>query len=195
MAVKPLNAERVATYRKHVEHAMSNATAEQVAEGARWYADAREVACTVAARLGCSVEAGAGIIAALSPRKPWARNITEALDYAEGREVKTMAQQLEACDRVLAADRAGMDPLEHVTVPGSVALKTESFARNIAGDPDAVTVDVWMVRAAGITDRDQPTVVQYREITEAVRRIAHDRGLTPAAVQAIAWIGARGSAE
>jgi hypothetical protein len=195
MGIQALDADRVATYQASIEEAMSRATTEQVAQGVGWYAEAREVAARVARNRGVTLEAGACIIAALSPRKPWERNISEAIEYSLGVDPRTMLGQITACDRIVEADNAGLDPFDAVVVEGSTAMKTPSFARNIAGDQSAVTVDVWMMKAAGITDRDAPTVVQYREISEAVRLIALDRGLEPAQVQAIAWIGARGSAE
>ncbi|NBV84207.1 hypothetical protein EBR57_08835, partial [bacterium] len=64
----------------------------------------------------------------------------------------------------------------------------------IAGDPNAVVVDVWMMRAAGY-DHDSPNVGQYRIVTEAVNRIARETGLEPRVAQALIWILERGAAE
>ena len=73
--------------------------------------------------------------------------------------------------------------------------KTSSFAWNLAGDYDAVTIDVWMMRACGEDDQDAPRTVQYREMSAAVRRLARRHGMTPAEMQALIWIIYRGSAE
>jgi hypothetical protein len=73
------------------------------------------------------------------------------------------------------------------------ADKTNAFARAIAGDDNAVVVDVWMTRAAGL-DRDAPTAVQYREISSAVRSLAREWGVSPRTMQALVWIMVRGRA-
>ena len=50
-------------------------------------------------------------------------------------------------------------------------MKTNSFARNIAGDENAVTIDVWMMRAAGL-NVDSPNKTQYKELSQAVTDVA-----------------------
>jgi hypothetical protein len=72
-------------------------------------------------------------------------------------------------------------------------LKTNAFARAIAGDEDAVTIDVWMCYAAGL-DTNAPNKTQYRELSEAVRVIASEMKMTPRVMQALIWIIYRGSA-
>jgi hypothetical protein len=71
--------------------------------------------------------------------------------------------------------------------------KTNAFARAIAGDTDAVVIDVWMMRAAGMPT-DSPNKTQYREVSEAVRNVAAEFGITPRTAQALIWIIVRGSA-
>jgi hypothetical protein len=72
--------------------------------------------------------------------------------------------------------------------------KTNNFARAIAGDENAVTIDVWMLRAAGMTI-DSPNKTQYRELVQAVNDTAMIEGLTPRTTQALIWIVYRGGAE
>ena len=192
MAPKPLDEARVTEYAREIAARIDRATPAQYESALSWYADAREIAVTIADALGISVPAGAGILSALSPRCPWSRNVALALDYAHGREVRTLGANLRKCDAIVAHDRAGRDPL---AVFGDSAPKTGAFARNIAGDLESVTVDVWALRAAGVTDRDTPTIVQYREIAEAYARVSRERGLSPAVGQALAWIVERGGAE
>ena len=188
----PIDAGRVDNYAREIATRVDRATPHEYEAALSWYADAREIATTVADALGVSVDAGAGIIAALSPRCPWSRNVALSLDYAHGRDVRTIGAHVAKCDAIVATDRAGGDPLAQF---GATSPKTGAFARNIAGDLDAVTVDVWALRAAGVTDRDTPTVVQYREISAAYARVARERGLSPAVAQALAWIVERGGAQ
>jgi hypothetical protein len=84
-----------------------------------------------------------------------------------------------------AAKVAGFDALK--------GQKTNAFARAIAGDTDAVVIDVWMMRAAH-AHGDSPNKTQYREVSEAVRIVAAEFGLTPRTAQALIWIIVRGSA-
>jgi len=192
MAPRPLDEARVTEYAREIAARLDRATPAQYESALTWYADAREIAVTIADTLGVSVPAGAGILSALSPRCPWARNVALALDYAHGREVRTLGDHVAKCDAIVALDRAGSDPL---AVFGDTSPKTGPFARNIAGDLDSVTVDIWALRAAGISDRAAPTTVQGREIRAAYARVARDRGLSPAVGQALAWIVERGGAE
>jgi hypothetical protein len=84
-----------------------------------------------------------------------------------------------------AAKVAGFDALK--------GLKTNAFARAIAGDTDAVVIDVWMMRAAGM-ETDSPNKTQYNAIADSVREVAAEFGITPRTAQALIWIIVRGSA-
>jgi thermostable 8-oxoguanine DNA glycosylase len=72
--------------------------------------------------------------------------------------------------------------------------KTNAFARAIAGDENAVVIDVWMLRAVGI-EKKSPTQTQYKEMASAVTKVANEFGMTPRAMQALIWIIVRGSGE
>ena len=73
-------------------------------------------------------------------------------------------------------------------------MKTNAYAKAIAGDENAVVIDVWMLRAVGI-EKKSPTKNQYNEMAEAVTKVAIELGLTPRTTQALIWIVVRGSAE
>ena len=73
-------------------------------------------------------------------------------------------------------------------------LKTNAFARAIAGDENAITIDVWMCYAGGLKT-NAPNRAQYREMSEAVITLATEIKLSPRATQALIWIIFRGSAE
>jgi hypothetical protein len=74
-------------------------------------------------------------------------------------------------------------------------MKTNSFARAIAGDSNAVTIDVWMIKAAGLENKNSVNKTEYRELANAVKEIASELKLTPRTTQALIWIIYRGSAE
>lgn len=175
-----IDRNRVRRYRRAMAKYLVDATPADIESASVWYSEARDVAADVAFRLGVPVEHGAAIVSAFSPRVHWSRNITLALDYATGRVPACLRQSIRA------ADRARVDG-----IAGLKADKTVNFARAIAGDGEAVVVDVWMCRAAGL-DRDAPTVVQYREISSAVRSLAREWQLEPSTMQALIWIKVRG---
>lgn len=158
------------------------ATLSQMEAASVWYFEAQEVAEDVAEILGSSLEVGASIVSAFSPRERWATNVAKAYAFANGLPVSGLQNNLRMAQ---AAQVMGFDALK--------GLKTNAFARAIAGDTDAVVIDVWMMRAAGM-DNDSPTKGQYREISDAVRIVAEEFGITPRTAQALIWIIVRGSA-
>ena len=158
------------------------ATLGQVEEASVWYHEAQEVAQEVANNLNSSLEVGAGIVSAFSPRERWATNITKAVAFSLGHSVSGLKNNTKMANDVL---NEGIDGLK--------GLKTNAFARAIFGDTDAVVIDVWMMRAAAMPT-DSPTQGQYFALTKAVEKVAGEFGLTPRTAQALIWIVARGSA-
>jgi len=158
------------------------ATLAQTEAAAVWYFDAQEVAEDVAENLGASLEIGASVVSAFSPRERWSSNVAKALAFSQGKPVAGLSNNIRMAE---AARVAGFDALK--------GLKTNAFARAIAGDTDAVVIDVWMMRAAGMPT-DSPNKSQYREVSEAVRNVAAEFGITPRTAQALIWIIVRGSA-
>ena len=161
---------------------MLQATMAQVEQASVWYHEAQEVAEDVAEILGASLEVGASIVSAFSPRERWSSNVAKAFAFANGLPVSGLGNNLRMAEN---AKTMGFDALK--------GQKTNAFARAIAGDSDAVVIDVWMMRAAGM-DRNDPTKTQYAAISDAVRKVASDHGITPRTAQALIWIIVRGSA-
>ena len=158
------------------------ATLGQVEQASVWYHEAQEVAQEVANNLNSSLEVGAGVVSAFSPRERWASNVTKSIAFSLGQEVKGLTNNLKMANAVLDV---GFDALK--------GLKTNAFARAIFGDTDAVVIDVWMMRAAAMPT-DSPTQGQYLALTKAVNKVAGEFGLTPRTTQALIWIVVRGSA-
>ena len=93
---------------------------------------------------------------------------------------------------------AGEHPSQVLNQSGSKSArgvgKTTSFWRNLCGDLDPVTIDVWAARAAEGRDwrASQPTGRRYQRIERAYRTAARRRGVAPAVMQATVWIVERG---
>lgn len=165
-----------------------SATPAQYEQASKWYMDAELIAHDMvgifASRgIDANLEQCASIISAFSPRQRWSRNVIHALEFARGGKPATLTNNLRMAENALTM---GFDALR--------GMKTNNFARAIAGDDDAVTIDVWMMRAAGMTV-DSPNKTQYRELVTAVKNAAMIEGITPRTCQALIWIVYRGSAE
>lgn len=157
-----------------------------VEAGAAWYVEARELALSFANN-GVDVERAACVISHLSPRTSWTRNVEGAvalLAYGE-RGNGIIGANFERAVSALAAE----DPWSTF---GPTAPKTLNFARNIAGDDEAVTVDVWAARVVGCDESTLSRVGIYDAIAHAYRLAARRRGVSPATMQATTWIVARG---
>jgi hypothetical protein len=71
--------------------------------------------------------------------------------------------------------------------------KTNAFARAIAGDNQAVVIDVWMIRAAHLDASKSVNKTQYNTLSDSVRKVAKEFGITPRTAQALIWIVVRGN--
>ena len=156
------------------------ATLAQVEQSSAWYFGAEAVAREVAANMTLDLDRAACIVSAFSPRERWASNVRKALDYSVGRPVMGLSNNVAMADASLVH---GFDALK--------GLKTNAFARAIAGDTDAVVIDVWMCRAADL-GTDSPNKTQYNFLADAVRDAAQLFGLSPRTAQALIWIIVRG---
>ena len=156
----------------------------QVEEASVWYRDAEEVAEEVARNLDVTLEVGASIVSAFSPRERWSTNVSKAIAYSLGQRPKGLQNNLTMADNAMTM---GFDALR--------GLKTNAFARAIAGDTDAVVIDTHMISAAGMHGPNGVNKSQYNELADAVRTVAKEFGITPRTCQAAIWIVKRGSAE
>lgn len=173
------------TITRRILRTFDRATASDVESGARWYDDAGALASTLSGHVDGSVERAASVIAALSPRTSWARNVASATALLTSGP--TAARRLGAMSRnVQTAQRAKRDGFGALNGP-----KTSAFARNIAGDREAVTVDVWAMRVADLDEDRLTRVGVYDAVAHAYRLAARRRGVDPATMQATTWVVAR----
>jgi len=160
-----------------------NATFGQVEQASKWYMDAERVAAQVARNLDSTLEVGATVVSAFSPRERWTNNVAKAISFSLGNNIPGFKNNMVMANNAIAF---GYDALK--------GLKTNAFARAIAGDEQAVVIDVWMLRAVGI-EKKTPNQSTYNELANAVKKVAFDFGMTPRAMQALIWIMIRGSGE
>jgi len=177
--------------------------------GRGWYPAAFN-SCAALAVCPADIHIVCGIAAQLSPRAQWSVNLrwtAEVYSAALNRDpmprVSTTQRRVRAWR--IAAYAAGPDV---DAIPAALAFdpmsvigtqpKVGPFYRAIMGDGDAVTLDVWAVRAAtGITDerhnaRLLDSVSGRPAIDVAYRRAADITGESARDLQAITWLAVRG---
>lgn len=174
------------TVTERIMRVFARATEDDILAGKGWYSEAQGVARELAEEAGMSVTAAAAVIAHLSPRCPWERNITMARELVRTGDTKGLRGNIGKARRAMVAD----DPWSTF----GNGPKTKAFAANIIGDDHAVTVDVWAARIAGITEEQLGLVGIYEAVSHAYRLAAKRVGITPAQMQAITWVVIRGSA-
>lgn len=170
-------------YYRNFHQIVRHATLAQMEEASLWYLDAEKVALEVANNLNTTLEVGASIVSSFSPRERWTTNVAKAISFSLGKEVKGLSNNIRMANLSLTM---GFQALN--------GLKTNAFARAIAGDDEAVVIDVWMMKAAK-EKNPTPTPRQYAEMTFAIERIATKYGLSPRTIQALIWIIVRGGSQ
>ena len=165
----------------------NSATLSQVEQATQWYADAELLANDVmrilnARGVSCNLEQAASIVSSFSPRNRWSRNVVQALEFANGGMPNGLQNNLRMAQYSLLQ---GFGALR--------GMKTNAFARAIAGDDSAVTIDVWMIKSAGL-NKNSVNKTEYNELVDAVNLVADELELTPRVTQALIWIVFRGSA-
>jgi thermostable 8-oxoguanine DNA glycosylase len=169
-------------YETYLELA-NKGTLAQLEQATKWYVDAEKIAEQVARNLDISLENGASIVSAFSPRERWATNVAKSIAFSLGEKPVGLSNNLKM------AENAKLIGFKALNGP-----KTNAFAKAIAGDENAVVIDVWMLRAVGI-EKKSPSQSQYKEMANAVTKVAIELGLTPRVAQALIWIVVRGSGE
>jgi hypothetical protein len=159
----------------------SRATYGQIEQASKWYLDAERVADQVATNLGVTLEVGASVVSAFSPRERWSLNVAKAIAFSLGETVTALGNNIRMANASL---ELGFKALN--------GAKTNAFAKAIAGDENAVVIDVWMLRAVGI-EKKSPTQAQYKVLADAVTATATMYGMTPRSMQALIWVIVRGN--
>lgn len=159
-----------------------------VVEGLSWYADRHTEALALDPE---NVYRAAAVIAALSPRTPWARNVALAARvYVEGKASGTLGASCAKADRCFS----GESPAEVF----KTSTKVRNFWLNIA-DPtgDGVTIDrhAFDIAVGMVTDDKARAQLnrkgEYERFADVYREAARIVGISPAQLQAITWVAWR----
>lgn len=174
------------------------ATLTERQDGVSWYPDARQIASNLADRHGIHPAEAAGVIAALSPRNRWERNVRDAealiAAYVAGGPEQAMltkvctfgANKAKAVRILEAGVLTDADVLAILSGP-----KLREFYSCIRGLAD-VCIDghafcIWAANRTGLKDVPAIGVKLRREIKADYATAADELGYTAAALQAITW--------
>lgn len=152
--------------------------------GAKWYADARAMCATLARDHGVTLEQACGVVAALSPRIHWVRNVEVARQCLARVPVRGVFRVNLAKAEAI---RDGAKPLDVLSGP-----KVRAFYRALVGDESGAVIDVWMLRAAGW--KRSLTSKAYDLVASALVQAARKARTTVARFQAAVWTQVRGRA-
>lgn len=182
---------------RNVTRMFRTATAEQIASGAEWYAEANSYAHALAEGYGLTVQQTAGIIAALSPMQSWGANkvLAARLIEAGGLTAGYLLGNLDKANRILA----GGDPLN---ILGGDKVRNFYLSILTAG-AEGVCIDrhAWSLavnhRYSEVDPKNKiPTLkgARYDAAVEvyvrAARILSREYGMaiTPAQVQSVTWV-------
>ena len=174
------------------------ANAADQATGLNWYAQAKKAAAIMAQRYGIHAHEAAGVIAALSPRNKWERNLQDAENLiaayaAAGAEgcatikVCTFGGNKAKAVRILSAGCiTDADVIKILSGP-----KLTEFYSCIVGIQD-VCIDghayaIWFGERVTLANVPSIGVKLRREIKADYVAAAEKAGISPAQMQAVTW--------
>ena len=178
------------------------ATLTEKVEGRAWYPTAKTIAIELASRYGIPANQAVGVIAALSPRNKWERNVQDAdaliSAYVAGGADQAMVTKV--CTfgknkaKAVAILESGAETLPTVLEILS-GPKLREFASCIAGLDD-VTIDghafcIWQGERTRLEHVPAIGVKLRRQIKADYRQAADELGVTPSGVQAVSWLAWR----
>jgi len=173
------------------------ASVDEIVTGSHWYEHAREAAQRLSDTYGFTESVCIGVIAALSPRNKWSRNLVDAENLIEAYnadpnsahhvKVCTFNKNKQKAITILGLDTYSMGPiLETLSGP-----KLREFASCIA-DLDDVCIDghaycIWNGGRTSLADVPAIGVKLRKEIKADYMKSARKMGVSPAVMQAITW--------
>ena len=186
---------------KHIQALLDLASAAETAGGQAWYQQANQIAITLADRYEIKEEQACGVIAALSPRNKWDRNVVDAENLiaafvAGGREA---AEDVKVCTFTANKVKA-IRILEEAYADGAVFMilsgpKLKEFYACIRGLDD-VCIDghaysIWF--GDRVTLANVPSIGKKlrEEIKKDYLAVAKKNNLKGFEVQAITWVAHR----
>jgi hypothetical protein len=178
----------------------SLSTIQEKIDGANWYESAHKIALNLADNYGLTLQTAAGVIAALSPRNKWSRNVIDAENLIETfvRDPES-AVKIKVCtfnknkEKALKILRNNQDFFTDNTREILSGPKLNEFFNCILGVEDDVCIDghaYCIFNGSRTSLKDVPSIgVKLRkEIKSDFRKAAAKFNISAAQMQAITWV-------
>jgi hypothetical protein len=175
------------------------ATIQEKIDGVRWYQSAHDAAMVMARTYGLTLQTCAGVIAALSPRNKWTRNLIDAENLIEAfvRDPNS-ADKIKVCTFSSNKQKALKILLNHqdfftdTTRDILKGPKLIEFFNCILGVKEDVTIDghaycIWNGSRTSLKDVPNIGVKLRKEIKEDFRKAAKKLGCSASECQAVTW--------
>lgn len=179
---------------ENLEAIADRLTTEEVIAGTGWYRGAERIARRLARKYGTTKHRAAGVIAAMSPNQTWKNNLVMAEEALAGNP-RGFSSAVARARRIMA----GGSIISTFPDPDGNSHKIREFYRAIAGNPNAVVIDRWALRAAwGEASVDAHWLQRkgvYNMVADAYREVARTIEMDPRDFQAAVWIHVRGGGE
>ena len=174
--------------RRNIRHVFSLALASEISAGLTWYPRAHAIICDWAETFERSIANVACVTAALSPQVEWKRNLVIVADILSGNP-PSISGSIPSFVRI--AERIRDDRATDTASYFKVGCKVRSFAVNLAGSYDTVTVDTHGAQIAAGSPLANLRVDRwalYEPVASAYVDVARELQLEPAHLQAITWL-------
>ena len=171
------------TYIKNIEKVLSKATNKNYLNGMTWYDRAHKHCKMLSEVYNIPLFQVVGILAALSPRNKWERNLKDVEQVIlQGNKARVGTFNKMKHKAVLCLKAKN----EHEVIKILNGVKITSFFKNIFYIKDnSVTIDVWAMRVVDF--EGNLTAKRYKEIERAYISVANKYEMLPKQVQAITW--------
>ena len=176
------------------------ATTQEKIDGANWYKSAHKIALNLADNYGLTLQTAAGVIASLSPRNKWSRNVIDAENLIETfvRDPES-AVNIKVCtfnknkEKALKILKNNQDFFTDNTREILSGPKLNEFFNCILGVKDDVCIDghaYCIFNGSRTSLEDVPSIgVRLRkEIKSDFRKAAAKFNISAAEMQAITWV-------
>ena len=175
------------------------ATTQEKIDGAKWYSSANEIAMNLAVEYGLTLQTTAGVIAALSPRNKWSRNVIDAENLIEtfvrdpesavNIKVCTFNKNKEKALNILKADQDFYTENVRDILKGPKLIEFFNCILHV----EDVCIDghaYCIFNGSRTSLKDVPSIgVKLRkEIKSDFKKTAAKFKITPAEMQAITWV-------
>lgn len=175
---------------KIIEHFV-NADADTMTNGLGWYQKAHEEAMVISQVFNKPLPIVIGVIAALSPRNKWAKNIENAWSLIEYPSMEVSCCTFNG-QKQKAIDIINSDGTDETIMEILSGSKTVHFYHNIMyyHSSDVAVIDLWAFRSVEV----EPSTKNFGLVHTAYKEAANDLGILPNQLQAVVWCQVRGEA-